>query len=145
MNIYISIWVAGFKPLDGRCSMSLWYYDNSNTDPPPPLKIDLGQYGVGTPPLHGCRKVQVLLCSSTTLYSLVSLLWTATCLVRPLYEVNLLGNSMDFMFILSLLCKATCCLRQNFVENVSDRSKQVLLYLIAGKLGTPQTSWCNHL
>ena len=57
-----------------------------------------------------------------------SLFWTATCLVRPLYEVHILCNSIDLMFILPLFCKATCLLRPIFVENFSGRSKQVLLY-----------------
>ena len=53
--------------------------------------------------------------------------WTASCLVRPLYEANLLCNSTDFMFILSLISKATCLLQPIFVENFSGRSKQVVL------------------
>ena len=59
-----------------------------------------------------------------------SLFWTATCLIRPLYEVNMLRNSIDLMFISPLFCLATCLLLPNFVENFSGRSKQVSLYIL---------------
>ena len=63
-------------------------------------------------------------------WDLRSLVWTATCLVRQLYEVNLLCNSLDLMFILPLLFKVTCLLRPIFVAIFSGHSKQVLLYRI---------------
>ena len=58
-----------------------------------------------------------------------SLLWTATCFVRPLCKIYLLYNSLDLMFILPLLCEGTCLLRPIFVENFGGLSKQVLLYM----------------
>ena len=42
-----------------------------------------------------------LKCSKTG--HLRSLIWTATCLVRPLYEVNLSCNSINLMFFFPLL------------------------------------------
>ena len=57
-----------------------------------------------------------------------SLIRTAASLLRPLFEVNLLYNSIDFMFILPLFCKATCLLRPISVENFNGHSKEVLLY-----------------
>ena len=55
-----------------------------------------------------------------------SLFWTATCLVRPMYDVYLLCNSIHF--ILPLLCKVTYLLQPFSVEKTSGLTKQVLLY-----------------
>ena len=46
-----------------------------------------------------------------------SLVWVATCPVRPPHVVKLSCDSIDFMFILPLFCEATCLLRPIFVEN----------------------------
>ena len=52
------------------------------------------------------------------------LFWTATCLVRLFYEVNLICTIPDLMFMLLLFCKPTCPVRPISVENFSGRSKQ---------------------
>ena len=57
-----------------------------------------------------------------------SLFCTDTYFVAPLYEVYLLCNSLDFMFILQLLWTVTCLLRPWFsVEKTSALTKQFLL------------------
>ena len=76
-----------------------------------------------------------------------SLFWTTTCLVRPLYEVYLLCNSLYLMFILPLLCEATGLLWPFSVEKSSGFTKQVLLYRILADCPTPifSTKSCDML
>ena len=47
----------------------------------------------------GCYSGAPFIFRYSKICHLRSLFWTATCLVRPLYEVNLLCNSIGLMFI----------------------------------------------
>ena len=80
------------------------------------------------------------MCRSITCH-LRPLFWTTTCFVRQFYEVYILCNSLDLMFILPLLCKVVCLLPQFSVGKTRDLTKQVLLYLYCCKnyIFCPQT------
>ena len=68
----------------------------------------------------------------TLLYSKTCLLWplylAATCPLWPMFTTYSPSNFMHLMFNRPIFWKTTCFLRPIFIENLSDHSKQVVLY-----------------